>query len=66
MLNDLNDDGVGRGECLVQELGDGFAVRAARAVEEEALDDNFAAMRNMVACESVRSLIENWGNSCDI
>ena len=43
MVNGRNDE-VGRGESLV---GNGFAVRA-KEEEEEALDDNFDAMRSMV------------------
>ena len=42
MVNGRKDE-VGRGESLV---GNGFAVRAEE--EEEALDDNFDAMRSMV------------------
>jgi len=41
---------VGRRERLV---GNGFAFRAEKE-EEEALDDNFVAMRNMVESDSKR------------
>ena len=54
LLNDLNDEAA-RGESLVQELGDGFAVRAAANAVEEALEDNFDAMRNMVLAFVVAS-----------
>lgn len=47
-VNGRNDE-MGRGERLV---GNGFALRAEE--EEEVLDDNFAAMRNMVEFGSKR------------
>lgn len=48
VVHSLKNDEDARGEGRVNEMDEGFAVREIRAVEE-VLDDNLAAIRNMVA-----------------